>query len=94
MSFLREDIKLINDAEWASGGDPSQQLVWSHGTSDGITYHSFNLTNQQVFTEISEQAAWGNWYFSTAESDGVCVLCPFMFLEFGSKAAVTDSHNS
>lgn len=58
-------------AEWASGGDPSQEIVWSHGSADGVLYHQFNLTTQQEFTEFDQQAAWGTWFFSTADSDGV-----------------------
>lgn len=61
-------------SEWASGGDPSQQLIWSHGSSGGVAYHTFNLTTQQVFTEIDQQAAWGTWFFSTSDDDGVCDL--------------------
>lgn len=61
-------------AEWASGGDPTQQLVWSHGSVDGVLYHQFNLTTQQEFTEIDQQAAWGTWYFSTADADDVRLI--------------------
>lgn len=70
MSFTDSDL-----SEWASGGDPTQQLVWSHGSSNGVTYHQFNLTNQQLFTEIDQQAAWGTWYFATANSTGVRAGC-------------------
>ncbi|CAN8106452.1 unnamed protein product [Discula destructiva] len=65
------DVQIYLDVtgEWASGGDPTQQLVWSHGSSNGVAYHTFNLTQQLVFTEISQQAAWGTWFFSTSDAD-------------------------
>lgn len=78
LCYLRECLQEITNSkfsEWASGGDPSQQLVWSHGSSNGVAYHQFNLTNQQVFTEIDQQAAWGTWFFATADSTGVRSRC-------------------
>ncbi|KAJ4395919.1 hypothetical protein N0V93_000135 [Gnomoniopsis smithogilvyi] len=67
------DVQIYLDCtgEWASGGDPSQELIWSHGSSGGVSYHTFNLTTQQVFTEIDQQAAWGTWFFSTSDDDGL-----------------------
>lgn len=39
-----------------------------------MSYHTFNLTSQAIFTEYDQQAGWGTWYLSTADDDGVCAL--------------------
>ncbi|KAJ0109163.1 hypothetical protein J7T55_002355 [Diaporthe amygdali] len=57
--------------ELASGRDASQNITWDHGTTGGVEYHTFQLSNQQQFVEISDQPAWGQWFVSTADTDGV-----------------------
>ncbi|KAB5539391.1 hypothetical protein GE09DRAFT_1226209 [Coniochaeta sp. 2T2.1] len=56
--------------EWASG-DTSQVITWDYGTSDGVSYHTFQRQNQAEFAEAGEIAAWGTWYLATSASDGV-----------------------
>ncbi|KAB5554833.1 hypothetical protein GE09DRAFT_141790 [Coniochaeta sp. 2T2.1] len=56
--------------EWASG-DTSQVITWDYGTSDGVSYHTFQRQNQAEFAEAGEIAAWGTWYLATSANDGV-----------------------
>jgi len=62
------DVQLYMDisGEWASG-DSSNMIDWSHGTAGTASYHKFQRSTQQEFTEHSDRAEWGNWYFTTTE---------------------------
>lgn len=60
-----------SSGELASGADASQNITWDHGTNGGVEYHTFQLSNQRQFVEISDQPAWGQWFVSTADTDGV-----------------------
>jgi hypothetical protein len=57
--------------ELASGRDASQTITWDHGTNGGVEYHTFQLSNQRQFVELSDQPAWGQFFVSTADAKGV-----------------------
>ncbi|KUI72671.1 hypothetical protein VM1G_08385 [Cytospora mali] len=57
--------------EFASGSDSTQNITWDHGSTSGVEYHTFQLSTQQEFVELSQQSAWGQWFISTADTDGV-----------------------
>lgn len=57
-------------SEWASG-DNSATIHWDYGTDAGVAYHTFARQQQNEFKEDSELAAWGDWYWSTADGNGV-----------------------
>jgi hypothetical protein len=73
-------VSLYTDvsAEWASG-DRNQVAQWERGDAQGqssfgtgsVKYHKFWRQNQQEFSEDSDQAAWGSWYYATENNDGV-----------------------
>lgn len=70
------DVSLYTDvsAEWTSG-NRDQVAEWSQGVARGasgdISYHKFWRQLQQEFSEDSDQAAWGNWYYATENGNGV-----------------------
>lgn len=70
------DVSLYTDvsAEWTSG-DRDQIAEWSQGTARGATgdvsYHKFWRQLQQEYSEDSDQAAWGNWYYATENGKDV-----------------------
>lgn len=64
-------VYLDTSGELASGRDASQAITWDHGTNGGVEYHTFQLSNQRQFVELSDQPAWGQWFVSTADADGV-----------------------
>lgn len=59
--------------EWASGDD-SAVVQWDYNTASGVAYHTITRQQQKEFAEDREQAAWGTWYWSTADGDGVSHL--------------------
>jgi hypothetical protein len=59
--------------EWASG-DPTAIITWDYATSDGVAYSTFARQDQQVLSEVNQQASWGSWYWSTADVEGVSLL--------------------
>ncbi|PSR99008.1 hypothetical protein BD289DRAFT_479794 [Coniella lustricola] len=67
------DVQVYADVtgEWASGYDNTLDIVWDHGSINGVAFHTFNLTNQAVFTEYDQQAGWGTWFFSTSDDTGL-----------------------
>ncbi len=46
-------------------------MTWDSGTSQDVRYHTFSLQTQSEFTENSDIANWGDWYFATADNDTV-----------------------
>ena len=57
--------------EWISGDDASI-AQWSYGTTGGgNAYHNVFRQTQQLFSEVNDQAEWGNWYWSTASADSL-----------------------
>jgi hypothetical protein len=64
-------VYLDTSGELASGRDASQAITWDHGTNGGVEYHTFQLSNQRQFVELGDQPAWGQWFVSTADTDGV-----------------------
>ncbi|KAH6652732.1 glutaminase GtaA [Truncatella angustata] len=66
------DVAIYADVsgEWASG-DPSAIATWDYSTSDGVLYHTFQRQNQAEVSEVRNQASWGTWYWSTADTTGI-----------------------
>ncbi|KAI7602115.1 hypothetical protein KC319_g22356, partial [Hortaea werneckii] len=67
------DVQLYTDvsAEWASG-DRSKVAQWDYGTTESnVAYHKFWRQDQEEFIEDNQQAAWGFWYYATADGDGL-----------------------
>ncbi|KAI0134147.1 glutaminase GtaA [Xylariales sp. AK1849] len=66
------DVELYADVsgEWASG-DPTAVINWDYATASGVAYHTFARQNQTEMSEINQQASWGNWYWSTADGEGL-----------------------
>ncbi|WPG98981.1 Hypothetical protein R9X50_00178300 [Acrodontium crateriforme] len=66
------NVQLYTDVsgEWASG-DRNQVLQWEQGSHNNTAYHKFYRQNQKEFAEDNQQAAWGNWYYSTADTQGL-----------------------
>ena len=50
-------------AEWSSG-DRTQEIVWSLTANTDIISHTVRLPKPAVFTEIKDQADWGNLYYA------------------------------
>ncbi|KAI9648835.1 hypothetical protein NHQ30_003476 [Ciborinia camelliae] len=45
---------------------------WDYGvTSDNVAYHKVYRQEQLAFTEISDQAEWGNWYWATKDTANI-----------------------
>lgn len=40
-------------------------------TASGIAYHKVYRQTQQLFSEVSDQAEWGNWYYATANTSAL-----------------------
>ncbi|KAI5367499.1 Putative six-hairpin glycosidase superfamily [Septoria linicola] len=65
-------------AEWTSG-DRDQIAEWSRGTASGqgeeqsgsVAYHKVWRQLQQEFSENSDQASWGTWYYVTENDNGL-----------------------
>ena len=74
------DVSIYTDisAEWTSG-DRSKFAEWEYGVAQGkgttqtgnIAYHKVWRQQQQEFGEDSDQAAWGNWYYTTENDEGL-----------------------
>ncbi|KAF4636468.1 hypothetical protein G7Y89_g1608 [Cudoniella acicularis] len=67
------NVQLYTDisAEWVAGNHNSV-AQWDHGvTPDGIAYHKVFRQTQLEFSETSDQADWGNWYYSTKNSSNL-----------------------
>lgn len=57
--------------EWASG-DRNAIAQWDYGvTDDGVAYHKVYRQTQLLFSENTEQAEWGEWYWATDDQDGL-----------------------
>ncbi|KAA8618543.1 glutaminase GtaA [Pyrenophora tritici-repentis] len=69
------DVQLYTDisAEWASGS-LTEVAQWDFGSTDGLLYHKVWKQNQQTFTEVSDRAEWGNWYYATKQVDGLTYM--------------------
>ncbi|KAL9095583.1 MAG: hypothetical protein Q9165_002015 [Trypethelium subeluteriae] len=67
------DVQLYTDisAEWISG-DRSAIAQWDYGTTgNGVSYHQVFRQTQLEFSEVSDQAEWGNWYWATQQSNAL-----------------------
>ena len=56
--------------EWVSG-DSTAVAQWDHDVVDNIAYHKVYKQTQQLFSENSDKAEWGNWYWATDNVDGL-----------------------
>jgi hypothetical protein len=59
-----------SSAEWASGGSGAV-IEWASSSTSGVRSHKFWKQKQSIFQEDGENAAWGNWYWSTGDDPGV-----------------------
>ncbi|KAF2126519.1 glutaminase GtaA [Dothidotthia symphoricarpi CBS 119687] len=66
------DVQIYTDisAEWVSG-NTSATAQWESGVADDLTYHKVWKQNQQLFSESSDRAEWGNFYYATDLNDTV-----------------------
>ncbi|KAK6864004.1 hypothetical protein PG990_006557 [Apiospora arundinis] len=66
------NVEIYTDVsgEWASGDD-SAVIQWDYNTSNGVAYHTIARQQQNEMAEDREQAAWGTWYYSTADGPGL-----------------------
>lgn len=57
---------VVSSQTTESIASPASPSATATGTAapKGITYHRFYRQNQQVFTENSDQASWGNWIYA------------------------------
>ncbi|KAF2216730.1 hypothetical protein CERZMDRAFT_31899 [Cercospora zeae-maydis SCOH1-5] len=102
------DVSIYTDisAEWTSG-DRSKVAEWSRGTARGmgaaadhanVAYHKVWRQEQQEFSEDADQAAWGNWYYTTEDStqltfqSGADVNVRKQFTETGTLANTDDTN--
>lgn len=53
--------------EWASG-DNGAVVQWESKSDQGVRSHRFWRQNQVQFDEANDQASWGNWYWSAADT--------------------------
>jgi hypothetical protein len=61
----RQTSQLIGKPEWVAG-DHNSVAEWNYGvTSDNVAYHRVARQTQLDFSETSDQADFGNWYYST-----------------------------
>jgi hypothetical protein len=51
-------------SEWISG-DRNATAQWDYGVTGDVAYHKVYRQNQLLFSEINQQAEWGNWYWAT-----------------------------
>ncbi|CAK7211354.1 hypothetical protein SCUCBS95973_001084 [Sporothrix curviconia] len=65
------DVQIYSDisGEWAAS-DTSSSISWSNGLNDGVAYHKFALAQPSIFSEESDMARWGDWYFGTTANAG------------------------
>lgn len=73
MLFLCDIYVLMVYAEWSSG-DRSQTVQWNYGTtggSNGVAYHHFAVQEQALWSEVDQQAQWGDWYYTTSDAAGL-----------------------
>jgi len=57
-------------SEWVSG-NRNNIAQWDYGVSGGVAYHRVYRQTQQLFSEASDQAEWGYWYWATDQVDGL-----------------------
>ena len=50
-------------AEWNSG-NRSEEIVWGLTANTDVISHNVRLLKPTLFTEISDQADWGNLYYA------------------------------
>ncbi|EAU30850.1 hypothetical protein ATEG_08718 [Aspergillus terreus NIH2624] len=67
------DVQIYSDisAEWASG-NRNAIAQWDYGvTNGGVAYHKVWRQTPLLFSENSDQAEWGDWYWATDNRDGL-----------------------
>lgn len=63
-------ISADSRTEWVSG-DHSATAQWDYDTSGEVASHKVWRQEQLKFSEINQQANWGNWYWSTKNAPGL-----------------------
>jgi hypothetical protein len=56
--------------EWISG-DRDAIAQWDFGVANNTAYHQVYRQEQLLFSESSEQADWGNWYWATENTSNL-----------------------
>jgi hypothetical protein len=51
-------------SEWVSG-DRTNIVQWEYGVFENVSYHKMYRQTQLLFSEINDQAEWGDWYWTT-----------------------------
>ncbi|KAL1966154.1 hypothetical protein VTN77DRAFT_4706 [Rasamsonia byssochlamydoides] len=66
------DVQLYADisAEWISG-DRTTVAQWDYGVTGNVAYHRVYRQTQLLFSEVSDQAEWGYWYWATDNVAGL-----------------------
>ncbi|KAF8491814.1 hypothetical protein F5888DRAFT_1613303 [Russula emetica] len=66
------DVQVYSDisGEWNSG-DRSQTIMWNSTSNADVIFHRVSLQTPAVFTEIINQAEWGNLYYAMKAGDNV-----------------------
>ncbi|KAL1998449.1 hypothetical protein VTN02DRAFT_6160 [Thermoascus thermophilus] len=72
MDGKSHDVQLYADisAEWVSG-NRSNVAQWDYGVAGDVAYHRVYRQTQQLFSETTDQAEWGSWYWATDSVDGL-----------------------
>lgn len=55
-------------SEWIAG-DRDAIAQWNYSVVGDVAYHQIYRQNQILFSESSNQADWGNWYWATDNTD-------------------------
>lgn len=82
--------------EWISG-DRSAIAQWDYGTTNGIGYHKVYRQTQLAFSEVDQQAEWGNWYYATDAAKGMTFQSgqdTVVRGQFASNGVLTDSQDN
>lgn len=68
INLSRGQLTLLQ--EWVSG-DRGAIAEWDYAVTDGIASHKVHRQTQLLFSEIWDQAEWGDWYWSTKVVSGL-----------------------
>ena len=88
---------MLTTIEWISG-DRSAIAQWSYDTTgNGVAYHEVFRQTQLEFSEVADQAEWGNWYWGTQNSDALSFQSGIdndVRGQFQSNGTLTDSQDT
>lgn len=84
-------------SEWVSG-DRSDTAQWDYGTTGDVAYHRVYRQTQLLWSENSDQAEWGYYYWATKNEKGMTyqsgqdVVVRGQFINNGTLANTQDSN--